>query len=429
MKKLILLWLVAFLRFLRTAAPVGVVVLWVVSGALWVAGYWRHVSGSVQFHGSSPYHRLEVEPRAGFDSGAAALDLYVRSMRPRFSTRVFYDGPALGSVATVQVSPREDHLRSMRGGWGISWSSATIKVLWFGVADEGGDASPPCVHVLWPHWLVQLVLTGAAAIAVRGAIQRRRGRRFVPVPVERRWARMRRTMATAAGIGCLGVAGALLVVWPVSHWRPVALTANRSTTYLSGDEEEARRVGGYVRRMHTFVELAESGTWRASARDGVLSILLGMDRGWLGYRESESPWVRQSGTAMFDVGGRWAAIVAQRSNPDALMIGLRREPRRVGSADPEAPLVIHTPCWTMVAPLTVAAALLLRPWWRHRRAARWARDGRCAECGYQLRGNISGVCPECGTACGDAAPTGGVRHRGRPVHPNSGSSGTAAGRS
>ena len=31
------------------------------------------------------------------------------------------------------------------------------------------------------------------------------------------------------------------------------------------------------------------------------------------------------------------------------------------------------------------------------RHARWRREGRCSECGYDLTGNISGVCPECGS--------------------------------
>ena len=30
-------------------------------------------------------------------------------------------------------------------------------------------------------------------------------------------------------------------------------------------------------------------------------------------------------------------------------------------------------------------------------AADWRREGRCQHCGYDLRGNASGVCPECGT--------------------------------
>jgi len=36
-------------------------------------------------------------------------------------------------------------------------------------------------------------------------------------------------------------------------------------------------------------------------------------------------------------------------------------------------------------------------------ASRWkvARAGCCAECGYDLRGNVSGRCPECGTDVAD----------------------------
>jgi hypothetical protein len=46
-----------------------------------------------------------------------------------------------------------------------------------------------------------------------------------------------------------------------------------------------------------------------------------------------------------------------------------------------------------------AAALLALPAWRAgaaARAARRARDNRCPSCGYDLTGNVSGVCPECG---------------------------------
>jgi ABC-type ATPase with predicted acetyltransferase domain len=56
--------------------------------------------------------------------------------------------------------------------------------------------------------------------------------------------------------------------------------------------------------------------------------------------------------------------------------------------------------------LRVAAILTLLPlvWlyglhWRDRRAQRIAA-GRCATCGYSLTGNLSGICPECGTRVG-----------------------------
>ena len=49
--------------------------------------------------------------------------------------------------------------------------------------------------------------------------------------------------------------------------------------------------------------------------------------------------------------------------------------------------------WPFVAAcLAVAPALRARRWWRARRAA----PGHCQRCGYDLTGNQSGVCPECG---------------------------------
>src|SRR5688572_13300102 len=48
----------------------------------------------------------------------------------------------------------------------------------------------------------------------------------------------------------------------------------------------------------------------------------------------------------------------------------------------------------------VAAAAALPPafWaWRFHRSRRLRRPGLCLKCGYDLTGNLSGVCPECGT--------------------------------
>lgn len=47
---------------------------------------------------------------------------------------------------------------------------------------------------------------------------------------------------------------------------------------------------------------------------------------------------------------------------------------------------------------TLLLAVLPACRWRRRRAARRALRGLCASCSYDLTGNITGVCPECGTA-------------------------------
>jgi hypothetical protein len=47
----------------------------------------------------------------------------------------------------------------------------------------------------------------------------------------------------------------------------------------------------------------------------------------------------------------------------------------------------------IVAVVALMWALLDRPTWI--KARRWDR-GQCVRCGYDLTGNVSGVCPECG---------------------------------
>jgi hypothetical protein len=51
---------------------------------------------------------------------------------------------------------------------------------------------------------------------------------------------------------------------------------------------------------------------------------------------------------------------------------------------------VYIPLWIPCLVVGSAAALL---WWRDRRLP----TGHCQKCGYNLTGNVSGVCPECGT--------------------------------
>lgn len=75
---------------------------------------------------------------------------------------------------------------------------------------------------------------------------------------------------------------------------------------------------------------------------------------------------------------------------------------RVGMAD-ESDIYVRSRAlaFSFVYPLIIAIVLAvypvqvlirgpLRRW-------RWVRHGLCIACGYDLRGNESGVCPECGT--------------------------------
>jgi purine-cytosine permease-like protein len=55
----------------------------------------------------------------------------------------------------------------------------------------------------------------------------------------------------------------------------------------------------------------------------------------------------------------------------------------------------------LAACIPVASGIALADWYgdRERVVRRRRRGGFCRHCGYNLRGNVSGVCPECGAAC------------------------------
>jgi hypothetical protein len=55
---------------------------------------------------------------------------------------------------------------------------------------------------------------------------------------------------------------------------------------------------------------------------------------------------------------------------------------------------IVIPDWMPVLLLLLLPSLWLWSRWRGR-----CKNGSCRTCGYNLLGNTSGVCPECGTAC------------------------------
>lgn len=63
--------------------------------------------------------------------------------------------------------------------------------------------------------------------------------------------------------------------------------------------------------------------------------------------------------------------------------------------------VVELPYWFLTVPLGIASGALVlhRRVIVPRRLRQRVRKGLCPTCGYDLRGNASGVCPECGAKC------------------------------
>jgi hypothetical protein len=110
------------------------------------------------------------------------------------------------------------------------------------------------------------------------------------------------------------------------------------------------------------------------------------------------------------VGIGWGGIYAQedqwgKTHAVGLHMGRRRGgrtqwwPQFLNGRKTSPPFVqISLPLWMPLAALAVPTALVWRRYFRR------ARPGHCRQCGYNLTGNVSGVCPECGTPRIPAAP-------------------------
>ncbi len=68
------------------------------------------------------------------------------------------------------------------------------------------------------------------------------------------------------------------------------------------------------------------------------------------------------------------------------------------------------PFWKPLALITVPTAFL---WWLDRRRT---PPGHCHHCGYDLTGNVSGVCPECGRPVDSKAAGRGIRSGDQQSH-------------
>jgi hypothetical protein len=132
-------------------------------------------------------------------------------------------------------------------------------------------------------------------------------------------------------------------------------------------------------------------TW---ARGGLLQAFTMPGRLYL--RHSSGTWSNGGGVGhtarpvdAVDRDYRWKAY----ADWDALGIGYRYLPPLVAGASRSHEITV--PLWYLLAPGFLAPALAAaRIRWTHKRRL----AGHCPSCGYDLTGNVSGVCPECGGA-------------------------------
>ena len=161
----------------------------------------------------------------------------------------------------------------------------------------------------------------------------------------------------------------LLVVWQMGPERPYGLM--RSAVYR-GDVVSHRRFERVTIESACFDEAPDDAKVRWSRVRGPARP--DWQYGWPQYR-SDPVFLRWSGLGVEYRGYRFGTDAHQDF----------------------AGRLIQIPCAYLVAVSMVLPITWFRSWRRRCRIAARARAGRCARCGYDLTGNVSGVCPECGT--------------------------------
>ena len=147
-----------------------------------------------------------------------------------------------------------------------------------------------------------------------------------------------------------------------------------------------RRVFTIVSAVSLVLCLATAGVWIAAfARAGDCRLRGGVYVGW--NRSSNGiVWVSRTTTRAERSGPRWRSYGRMGFGYGWMMFD--------GGVVLES---VSVSCWFLCTLTAFLPAIWL---WRYRRHRRVAEDGmpHCAKCDYNLTGNVSGICPECGTA-------------------------------
>jgi len=237
--------------------------------------------------------------------------------------------------------------------------------------------------------------------------------------------RWRRFAGRPAAVLSLLVCAATAILWVRSYRTMDELFL----IYKGEGSEELSSVHGQIRFKHTLPQTgSRQGVARISHRTNRVVALPPrpwaeerLKPKWIFFRYDDSVLdpikVKQARTAEAAVGNfvnqpipatnpndpRFAA--RQRKLMQLMVASMQaNRGRRIGSS--ESYWAVTCPMWVLMVP----AILLVPVSWAVstlRRAVR-SRAGRCRSCGYDLTGNTSGVCPECGATVRDAgaiAPT------------------------
>jgi hypothetical protein len=169
----------------------------------------------------------------------------------------------------------------------------------------------------------------------------------------------------------------------------VALGAAWARSYWHGDRVDAVVMGSAYLRTSTWMFALFSGKGGVGVSEAHSAYAYDDEASWRRVVESEPTWGRMSHRPFPAVYPRWTP--GEREWSGAGFQWTRIE--RLGADSWSIQRSVVVPYWLpcLLAGLAPAA------WGRARLVrSRRARRGLCLSCGYDLTGNASGTCPECG---------------------------------